>query len=193
MHDGSHQSLCAGASLHRDDVDTRYHHEAETGTATYTGSVTHQAGIVDVVADVNGYTEANFGTGSRPAGFDTDNDGIPDEWEEVNGLDPNNANDARLFTIDQEKGWYSNLEVYLNSLVEDIMKAGNADAENTVDEYYPAFKQPTGIAVVRDAGQTAVDYYNLQGMKLTSPASGMVIRVTTYPDGTKESRKVMID
>ncbi len=181
----------AGASLHRDDVDTRYQHEAETGTATYTGSVTHQAGIVDVVADVNGYTEANFGTGSRPAGFDTDNDGIPDEWEEVNGLDPNNANDARLFTIDQEKGWYSNLEVYLNSLVEDIMKAGNADAENAVDEYYPTYQKPDGIhhATIADAVRT--EYLTIDGKQVTTPSRGLYLRRQTLTDGRVITQKVV--
>ena len=44
----------AGASLYRDDVDARYANEATNGTATYTGSVTKQAGIIDVVADVEG-------------------------------------------------------------------------------------------------------------------------------------------
>ena len=182
-----------GASLYRDEVDERYVSETRNGTAQYKGSVTGKAGRIDKESDVNGYTEANFPTALRPAGFDTDNDGIPDEWELANGLNPKSAADGKTYTLDTKKKWYTNLEVYMNSLVEDIMKSGNADAENTVDEYYPAFKQPTGIAVVRDAGQTAVDYYNLQGMKLTSPARGMVIRVTTYPDGTKESRKVMID
>lgn len=69
----------AGASLYRDEIDARYMEEAKTGTATYKGSITKSPGIIDKVTDVNGYTETNFGTGSRPAGFDTDKDGIPDE------------------------------------------------------------------------------------------------------------------
>ena len=132
----------AGASLNRDDVDTRYAKETREGTATYSGSVTKKKGRIDLVSDVQGYTEANFGTGSRPAGYDTDNDGIPDEWEKANGLNPNNASDALLFTLDK-KNWYSNIEVYLNSLVQDIMLQGNADADESVDEYYPAYVNPT--------------------------------------------------
>ena len=131
----------AGASLNRDDVDTRYAKETREGTAIYSGSVTKKKGRIDLVSDVQGYTEANFGTGSRPAGYDTDNDGIPDEWEKANGLNPNNASDALLFTLDK-KNWYNNIEVYLNSLVQDIMLQGNADADESVDEYYPAYVNP---------------------------------------------------
>ena len=135
----------AGASLFRDEIDARYMEEAKTGTAQYKGSITQSPGIIDKVSDVNGYTEKTFATGSRPKGFDTDNDGIPDDWETANGLNPNDASDALTYSLD-EKGYYTNLEVYANSLVEDIMKTGNANATNAVNEYYPAWKNPTGIS-----------------------------------------------
>ena len=128
-----------GASLYRDDVDARYAKEAETGEVTYKGSVTGKAGMIDLVSDVNGYTEENFGTGAHPEGFDTDGDGMPDAWETANGLDPN-TNDAAGYDLDPQ-GFYTNIEVYCNSLVEDIMKAGNTDADDTVDEYYPKTKK----------------------------------------------------
>ena len=128
----------AGASLVRDNVDERYATEARNGTATYTGSVTKKAGRIDLVSDVNGYTEDNFGTGSRQSEFDTDYDGIPNKWETANGLNPNDARDGKTYTIDS-KGWYTNLEVYINSLVDDIMKVGNEGATNSVDEYYPDY------------------------------------------------------
>ena len=130
----------AGASLHRDDVDLRYAEEAEEGTCTYSGSVTKKPGRIDKVSDVNGYTEANFGTGKRADSFDTDKDGIPDEWESANGLDPTNAADARTFTLDPAK-WYSNIEVYANSLVQTIMLNENKEAMEgqALADYYPAY------------------------------------------------------
>ncbi len=141
-----------GASLYRDAVDNRYMDEALNGTTTYTGSaektgdgktIVHRPGIIDYVRDQGSYTLTSK---KRGADFDTDQDGIPDKWEKANGLNPNDATDAKLFTLDDAKkdgkGWYNNLEVYLNSLVEDIMKAGNADALTAVDEYYPAFTKP---------------------------------------------------
>ena len=160
----------SGASLFIDEVDARYFQEAKDGTATYTGSVTKKAGRIDLVSDVNGYTEDNFPTGQREADFDADGDGIADAWEEANGgdLDPN------AYTVDT-KGWYTNLEVYINSLVEDIMKQGNADAESAVEEYYPAYKTPTAIQTVK--AQTLNNAtYNLSGQRVDASYKGLVIR-----------------
>ena len=123
----------AGASLHRDNVDARYMKEAKNGSATYSGSVTGKPGRIDLVSDVNGYTEENFGYGKRANDFDADGDGMPDKWEQLNGGDLK----ANEYTLDSQNRWYTNIEVYCNSIVEDIMKGGNADALNGVDEYYP--------------------------------------------------------
>ena len=181
----------AGASLYRDEVDARYMEEAETGTATYKGSITKSPGIIDKVADVNGYTEANFGKGSRPAGFDSDKDGIPDEWEKANGLNPNDANDALNGSLDK-KGYYTNIEVYANSLVENIMKSENTDAIDPVAEYYPA-STSTGISqTVVDKGEvTSITYYALNGSRLNAPAKGISIRKITYSNGKTATDKVI--
>lgn len=183
----------SGASLYRDEIDARYMEEAKTGTAKYKGSITNSPGIIDKVADVNGYTEANFGTASRPADFDTDKDGIPDAWETANGLDPNDATDALTYSLDS-KGYYTNLEVYANSLVEDIMKQGNADAENKVDEYYPAWKNPTGISQIITSNPSElaeVKYYSLNGTLLSAPQKGINIRKMLFQNGKTVVDKVI--
>jgi pectate lyase len=51
---------------------------------------------------------------SLPASKDTDGDGMPDDWEKENGLNPNDASDASGYKLDKH---YTNIEVYLNSLV----------------------------------------------------------------------------
>lgn len=180
-----------GASLYRDEIDARYMEEAKTGTATYKGSITNSPGIIDKVSDVKGYTEANFGTGSRPAGFDTDKDGIPDEWEKANGLNPNDASDALTYSLDK-KGYYTNIEVYANSLVENIMKSENADAIDAVAEYYPT-STSTGISqTVVDKGEVAsITYYSLNGSRLNAPAKGISIRKITYSNGKTATDKVI--
>ena len=182
-----------GASLYRDEIDARYMEEAKTGTALYKGSITLSPGIIDKVSDVNGYTEANFSTGTRPADFDTDKDGIPDAWELANGLNPNDGSDALTYSLDG-KGYYTNVEVYANSLVEDIMKQGNADAESKVDEYYPAWKNPTGILQITGSNPSElvkVTYYSLNGTLLSAPQKGINIRKMLFQNGKTVVDKVI--
>lgn len=200
----------AGASLYRDAVDARYMEETRTGTVTYHGDVAYvkdgkeyptskTEGILDFINDPDG--EANPKTASfpelpmnvRPAGFDTDGDGMPDDWELANGLDPNDASDGQKYTLDTEKGWYTNLEVYINSLVEKIMKAGNSDAIDAVDEYYPACKSASsGIEeVVAGSEIESVEYYDLRGVRLAEPAEGLNIRRIRYSDGRVVTDKVV--
>lgn len=168
----------AGASLCRDDVDTRYATETRNNKPTYSGSISKKAGIVDVVADVKGYTEANFGTGSRPADFDSDMDGMPDAWEIANGLDPNNASDNITYTLDPKK-WYTNIEVYANSLVEEIMKAENADALSLVAEYYPEL-QTSAIESLAEMPQRSGQRFDLSGRRISNNAKGLF-----FQDGRK--------
>jgi len=171
-----------GASLYRDAVDARYMEEAANGTTTYIGSatktgdgktVTHLPGIIDFVKDQGEYVLEST---SRPTNFDTDSDGIPDDWETANGLNPNDDKDAKLKTIDTEKGWYTNLEVYANSLVEDIMKAGNSDGDSNYIEYYPTWEKPTAINIVNANIENNYSIYNLAGQKVDASYKGIVIR-----------------
>ncbi len=99
----------AGASKVRDAVDVRIIEQVKTGKAA-TGK--NMNGIIDSPDEVGGWPLLK----SLPTPKDSDNDGMPDEWEIKNGLDPNNANDASAYTIGKE---YTNIEVYLNELAGD--------------------------------------------------------------------------
>ncbi len=186
----------AGASLYRDAVDARIAEETKNGTVTYTGAISKTKGIVDVVNDPEGTIDEttvsypDFTSETRPEGYDTDGDGMPDAWEIANGLNPNDASDATLKTLDTEKGWYTNLEVYLNSIVEDIVKAENADAETSVDEYYPAVA--SGIGTVEQKSEIkSVEYYALDGTKLAAPQRGVSIRKIILDSGKITTDKVL--
>ncbi len=191
----------AGASLVYDGVDSRYMQEAQDGLALYYGSNTSNglAGMIDIVADQGTYAIA---TASRPADFDSDKDGIPDTWETENGMNPNNASDANKMTVDTE-GWYTNLEVYLNSIVQLTMRRGNLQAINDVKHYYPRYIRengnaspgvnlPSGIADITTAEVVSSTFYNMQGVKIEQPGKGAFIRVDIHADGKKTSRKVFI-
>ena len=114
-----------GASLVRDIVDKRIIHDVQTGTATYmTGGNGSINGIIDTQSAVGGWPELK----SLPAPSDSDNDGMPDVWEESNGLLKNNPSDAQLTSVD---GKYTNVEVYINSLVSSITDNQNKDTTIT--------------------------------------------------------------
>lgn len=63
------------------------------------------------------------------AATDTDGDGMPDEWENANGLNPKDSNDRNIVN----KSGYTNLETYLNSLVDNITTKQNEDGTVTGD------------------------------------------------------------
>ncbi len=102
----------AGASKSRDAVDTLLINELVSyGTlgARVNGDWKgieneSELGLPNNVGDFVG--------GDAPQ--DTDNDGMPDSWENQNGLDPNNASDALL---DADGNGWVNLEEYINGLV----------------------------------------------------------------------------
>jgi pectate lyase len=98
----------AGASLRRDAVDMRIVEEARTGNSE---SGIGKNGIIDSQKDVGGWPELK----STPALADADQDGMPDEWEKSNKLNPNDATDAPANTLSKA---YTNIEVYINSLTQ---------------------------------------------------------------------------
>ena len=186
----------AGASIYRDAVDARFMEETQEGVVTYTGTKTKIKGIVDVINDPDGVQDPacpsfpDLASESRSADYDTDGDGMPDEWESANGLNPNDATDGATYTLDTEKGWYTNLEVYMNSIVEDIMKAGNADAESTIEEYYPACVTTAIVPLKSTSSILDTEYYSLDGFRLDAPRKGVTIRVERMADGGKTVTKV---
>lgn len=189
----------AGASLSRDSHDERYMRETQNGTAEYTGSVTKVKGIIDSQNDVGGWPTLSSAT----APLDSDKDGMPNDWETANGLNPN-SNDANQYTIDPYK-YYTNLEVYINSLVQDIMIGGNKASQDAVKEYYPAYTKADGtfvaainadVAGIEDITSTApvvsTQYFNMQGVKIDTPSNGAFIRIDKLADGKRIVKKVVV-
>lgn len=109
-----------------DYLDSRYIKEVTEGTYTLTGSKDGLAGIIDSQEDAGGYpNEEDIEYATRPEGFDSDHDGMPDAWEELHGLNANNPADAQTVTLSAEG--YTNLEMYLCELMNDPLVWKNED------------------------------------------------------------------
>ena len=80
-------------------------------TTTYKGSKTGIPGIIDSQKDVGEY--ADLKGGDAPA--DSDHDGMPDEWEKSHSLNPADPSDGNKDSVGDG---YTNLECYLNSIVQ---------------------------------------------------------------------------
>ena len=115
----------AGATLpKRDAVDQRIIQVVRTGKIIYSPDAkpitpkfikrrlppdSYKQGIISNISQVGGYPEYK-GTPYK----DADNDGMPDDYEIKNKLDPKNAKDATAY----RKDGYTNVEQYLNSVVD---------------------------------------------------------------------------
>lgn len=99
-----------GASLCRDTLDHRIIRDVRKG----------EGRIMDVQG---GYPHGTpYGVShvawprlrTKPALSDTDADGMPDEWERLHGLDPNDPADAVRTSL---HAYYTNVEVYINGRI----------------------------------------------------------------------------
>ena len=68
----------------------------------------YKLGIITDVRQMGGYPEYK----GTPY-VDTDGDGMPDEWEKANGLNPNDPSDANK---DCTGDGYTNIEKYINGI-----------------------------------------------------------------------------
>jgi pectate lyase len=88
----------------RDSHENRIINQIRSNTFSYGNN-----GIIDSVEDVGGWNKPERATPLS----DSDHDGIPDEWETANGLNPNNFYDSAT----TDDFGYTYLEKYINDLV----------------------------------------------------------------------------
>ena len=104
-----HVLECAG-TIHRDAVELRIVEDVRSGHPKYQGLSANKPGIIDSPADADGWPQY---ASAQPV-LDNDHDGMADEWERANGLNPNDPEDRNKII---SKIGYTALEVYLNSLM----------------------------------------------------------------------------
>jgi hypothetical protein len=99
-----------------DDHDLRIIRETLDGTWTFRGSYNAPNGtygVIDHQNDVGGWE--NYGSETRPADYDSDDDGLPDWWEiEVSHTSAHSpAGDFSDATADPDRDGYTNLDDFL--------------------------------------------------------------------------------
>ncbi len=156
-----------GASLHRDALDQIIVEDVRKGQATFTATG-NTSGIINHPSDVSGDGWEKWPTLTKTeAPVDSDGDGMPDTWEDANGLNKNDASDGNQ----KAANGYTNLEVYLNALVADITEKQNAGGELWSGQ------QTTGIdGITISSNATSRQYYTLQGLPAVTPTKGIYIQ-----------------
>jgi hypothetical protein len=153
----------AGCSFpNRDSIDIRIIEEVRNGTSTYGNN-----GLIIHPNDVGGWPTLV----SKPAPDDSDHDGMPDSWETANGLNSNDPEDRNGIG---ERG-YTNLEIYLNSLVGHLATSihefgGFVPAEFMLEQNYPNPFNPKSIITYKLPAPSFVNLsiYNLLGQKVNT-------------------------
>lgn len=168
----------AGCSLVRDIIDERLVRECRNGSYTFQGtsdpSGRSYPGIIDSQNDLK---PRNAGDDWNPwptlnsteCPLDTDRDGMPDAWEEAHGLNPKYPLDGKAVA---ENG-YTNLENYLNSLVQHIVAQELGDYEFVTGEGKNDLDTSVEFAEL-DREEMDV-YYDLCGRPVVNPSEGIYI------------------
>lgn len=153
--------VAKAGTINRDKVERRVADEAAKGTATYAGSA--GKGIIDTENDAEGFFEYSK---DWKAPVDSDGDGMPDEWEKKNNLNPAVA-DNNLVNAEG----YTALEVYLNSLMgeistNDFTQSSIKDVISTTEAVYDS-KNNTLVVGYEAVGAT-LEVYGFDGRLVES-------------------------
>jgi len=160
--ENAYQSVLAKVgTINRDSVERRIIREVKTGVSIFKASQ-GKWGIIDKSFDAEGYLD--YPTAVAPV--DNDRDGMADTWETENGLNPADAADRNLLT----KDGYTALEVYLNSLVGEMIehdfKASGVDQITAHQiEIFPTIATDK-LTLISNLSLKSVSFFSLVGSKI---------------------------
>ena len=172
-----------------DDHDQRQIHETMTGTNKYKGSRSGLAGLPDTEEDVGGFEL--YPEEQRDANFDTDQDGMPDWWEQLVSSNPAAADN----NADPDGDGYTLLEDYLNFMAEEHrILAPNTQTTINIPSLFAGFtKSPQFTAETTGTAATTQLSEGVFTVK-AGAAEGLasVMLTVTDADGTTYSRLLNI-
>ncbi|MCK9156285.1 MAG: hypothetical protein M0P12_09265 [Paludibacteraceae bacterium] len=126
-----------------DNHDARMVNETLNGTYSCTGSKSMVGGIIDGSEESKEGDYSYYTSSSRPSGFDSDWDGLPDWWEKMIGTNANSASsDFSDSNADPDKDGYTNLENYLYWMATPHVE-GTLGVSQTIvlDNYFKGFSK----------------------------------------------------
>lgn len=192
-----------GCCLRRDAIDERVANDVRTGGYSYVsgnkGSNGSTGGLIDAPEDVGGYVEYTATELEMRNKLDSDGDGIPDNWEDMYGLDSADPSDA----LTTHKSGYSWFEYYLSTLVNSItrecqsLESGipvtemeNADADWAITSESVAIKGASALRAYNLSG-VSCDYIVGDYMWLGRLDKGAYIIVADMGDGRVLSKRIV--
>lgn len=161
----------AGATLpYRDALDARIVQSVEDNTGYFANRDEEVGGLP--------YTDEVH----RAPDFDKDNDGIADEWEIKNGLNPADPSDSTKIA----SNGYANIENYFNSLVDMAYEPENSDINITSPQNNQQFMttDTVKISVEADEDVKKVEFYNNDKLIATDDTVPFEISLKGLDDGT---------
>jgi hypothetical protein len=145
-----------------DNHDVRIIQETLLGLTSTVGSKSRKKGLIDHEDDAGGFAALNMTEASRPSGWDTDQDGMPDWYERLTGTDADTPNN----NADTDGNGYTDLEDYLELMAHPRF-GSKTNEEQTIDltPYFAGFSSFT----VEDDGEHNRDgfVYSFDGQKMT--------------------------
>jgi hypothetical protein len=116
--------------------------ETKNGTTSTKGSRSGRAGLIDSEEDTGceGFDLDKLGivTASRDAGWDTDQDGIPNWFERLTGTNPDAANN----NDDRDDDDYTDLEEYLNWVALPNFLISGAQLKVKLADFFAGYTNP---------------------------------------------------
>ncbi len=189
--DNSSSNYDYNSDSSRPKIDAQVLYEARTGTGSLTGardfSTVTDSDVLEAI-EKYGIQQVDYdlyypGPVLEKEIIDSDNDGMPDEWELKRGLDPNNAGDA---TEDYLGQGYNNIEYYINDLTVNAFPEGvvtvSPELVKLGDDYTYAKADAEAItlsvASIREASDLSLPTKGANGSTISwsSDSSAIVIK-----------------
>ena len=175
-----------------DNHDIRMVDETLNGTTSTIGWHSKHRGIIDRESESaeGGFAGLNIIEESRPEGFDTDQDGMPDWWEELVGSNSLAADN----NADPDRDGYTLLEDYLNWLAE-THRILNVNVEESISlqSLFAGFTKSPSYTVERVSGTATASVADGQ-LQISTAEAGLTAIIVTVTDseGTTMTRRVNI-